>query len=38
MGNGGDARGIGKGRTLLVLLVIVAVFFVGIILRRALWS
>lgn len=32
-----DNRGLGKGRTLFVLLTIVLVFFFGIILRHVLW-
>lgn len=37
MTNTGDARGAGKGRTLAFLVLIVALFFAGIIVRRWIW-
>lgn len=37
MQNLGDARGAGKSKTLIGLLLIVALFFVGSILRRWIW-
>lgn len=33
----GDVRGTGKGRTLALLVLIVALFFAGIIVRRWIW-